>query len=162
MKRTIYLLHRRLSIIMAIPVLLWASSGMMHPVMTNIRPAVATQVFVPAPVDLGRIRMPLDSALRRRHLDSFSAVRLVQIDTNWFWQVRPAGAGAVPVYLSCKNGNVLTAGDWLYAQWLARYFLEGGAALRGVGGAGSRGGMVMTGSGGVVEAASRGAAMRGS
>jgi hypothetical protein len=55
-------------------------------------------------------------------------VRLVHIDTNWFYQVQPAARNATaasPVYLSCTNGNVLPAGDWLYAQYLARGFLEG-------------------------------------
>ena len=125
MKRKLFLLHRRLSIIIALPVLLWASSGLMHPVMTNVRPAVATQGYPQVAVEESRIRVSLDSALRRRHIDSIAAVRLVHIDTNWFYQVRPAARGAEPIYLSCANGNILPMGDWLYAQWLARYFLEG-------------------------------------
>jgi hypothetical protein len=126
MKRKLYLLHRRLSIIIALPVLLWASSGLMHPIMTNIRPAMATQVYAPLLVDPARLRAPLDSVLLRRHIDSVAAVRLVHIDTNWFYQVRTGGA--VPLYISCMNGKVLPMGDWLYAQWLARYFLEGGGS----------------------------------
>lgn len=144
MKRKLYLLHRRLSIIIALPVLLWASSGLMHPIMTNIRPKVATQGYAAVAVDTTRIRVPLDTALRRRHIDSFAAVRLVHIDTNWFYQIRPVGAGAVPLYLSCTNGNVLPMGDWLYAQWLARYFLEGSGktpAAEKKGGARSMGAM---------------------
>jgi hypothetical protein len=127
--KKIYLLHRRLSIIIAIPVLLWAISGFMHPLMTNIRPAIATQGIPPVPADSARIRFPLATALRNHHLDSFSNFRLVHIDTNWFYQVQPLAAG-VPVYISCTNGNVLTAGDWLYAQYLARQFLEGPAPYR--------------------------------
>lgn len=95
----------------------------MHPLMTNIRPAIATQGLPVLPVDSSRLRVSLVEALRKHHLDSFFAVRLVHIDTNWFYQVQ-IRAGE-PVYLSCTNGNVLTAGDWLYAQYLARYFLEG-------------------------------------
>src|SRR5882672_12147730 len=133
MRKKIYQLHRRLSIIIAIPVLLWAISGFMHPVMTNIRPAIATQGIPPVPIDSGRIRFPLATALRKHHLDNFSNFRLVHIDTNWFYQVQPLGSGTpagnniarVPIYISCTNGNVLTAGDWLYAQYLARQFLEG-------------------------------------
>jgi hypothetical protein len=146
MKKKLYSWHRRLSIIIAIPVVLWASSGFMHPLMTNIRPAVATQGWPSVAVDSSRLRVSLPEALRKHHLDSFSNVRLVHIDTNWFYQVQPvarrsgvAGSPAirptvspaiqptVPVYLSCTNGNVLPAGDWLYAQYLARYFLEGKA-----------------------------------
>ena len=146
MKKKLYRLHRQLSIIIAIPVFLWASSGFMHPLMTNIRPAIATQGWPAVVVDSTRLRVPLAAALRMHHLDSFANVRLVHIDTNWFYQVQPmrrgvaaAGPGViaapvspavqptVPVYLSCTNGNVLPAGDWLYAQYLARHFLEGGS-----------------------------------
>ncbi len=139
MKKKLYRLHRQLSIIIAIPVFLWASSGFMHPLMTNIRPAITTQGWPAVAVDSSRMRLSLAEALRKHHLDSFANVRLVHIDTNWFWQVQPArrGGGAaatvspavqptVPIYLSCTNGNVLPTGDWLYAQYLARHFLEGG------------------------------------
>ena len=126
MLKNIYQLHRRLSIIIAIPVLLWAISGFMHPIMTNIRPAIATQGIPPVTVDSARLRFPLTEALRRHHMDSLANVRLVHIDTNWFYQVQPVGRD-VPIYLSCTNGNMLTAGDWLYAQYLARQFLEGPA-----------------------------------
>lgn len=129
----------------------------MHPLMTNIRPAIATQGWPAVVVDSSRLRVSLVTALRKHHLDSFANVRLVHIDTNWFYQVLPVrrggGIGAaammspgvaaarpgvaagpvspavqptVPIYLSCTNGNVLPAGDWLYAQYLARHFLEGG------------------------------------
>jgi len=138
MKKQLYQWHRRFSIIIAIPVLLWASSGFMHPLMTNIRPAIATQGWPSRVIDSGRLSFPLPEALHKHHLDSFAAVRLVHIDTNWFYQVQPAARRTggttspaiqptVPVYLSCRNGNVLAAGDWLYAQYLARHFLEGEA-----------------------------------
>src|ERR1700744_3340749 len=114
MKKKLYRLHRQLSIIIAIPVLLWAGSGFMHPLMTNIRPAIATQGWPAAAVDAERLRVSLTAALRQHHIDSFSSVRLVHIDTNWFYQVVLPGHGPmvapavqpdVPVYLSCTNGN---------------------------------------------------------
>src|ERR1700754_2462515 len=89
MKKKLYRLHRQLSIIIAIPVLLWASSGFMHPLMTNIRPAIATQGWPAVAVDSSRMRVSLVEVLRMHHLDSFANVRLVHIDTNWFWQVLP-------------------------------------------------------------------------
>jgi hypothetical protein len=147
MRKKIYPLHRRLSIIIAIPVLLWAISGFMHPVMTNIRPAIATQGIPPVAIDTQRVRFPLAEALRRHHIDSFSNFRLVHIDTNWFYQVQPLAGGTgsdaahhiarVPIYISCTNGNVLIAGDWLYAQYLARQFLEGPAGYKVAGAEGA-------------------------
>jgi hypothetical protein len=124
MKKKIYKWHRTLSIIIAVPVILWAASGFMHPVMTNIRPKIATQGLMPVAVDSNKIQIPLQAALQKNRIDSFSNFRLVHIDTNWFYQLQ-LKENKPPVYLSANNGKILPAGDWLYAQYLARQFLEG-------------------------------------
>jgi uncharacterized iron-regulated membrane protein len=124
MRKKIYGVHRTLSLIVAIPVLLWALSGFMHPLMTNIRPQVATQLLPAAVIDSAHIKTDLAVALQQNHIDSISAFRLVRIDTTWFYQVQTPQEKE-PVYLSAVNGKELTAGNWLYAQYLARQFLEG-------------------------------------
>jgi hypothetical protein len=126
--KNIYGWHRRLSLIIALPVILSAGSGILHPIMTNIRPAVATQGLAPLAIPGSALRVSVEAALDSNHIDSVSRVRLVHIDSNWFYQVQRWGDD-VPVYLSAKNGHKLYQGDWLYAQWLARRFLEGGRAV---------------------------------
>lgn len=96
----------------------------MHPLMTNIRPKVAAQVLPPLVIDSAHIKTDLATALRQNHIDSITSFRLVHIDTTWFYQVQAPGEKE-PVYLSAVNGKELTAGNWLYAQYLARQFLEG-------------------------------------
>lgn len=130
--KNIYRWHRRLSLIIALPVILSAGSGILHPIMTNIRPAVATQGLPPLAVGDSALRVSVEAALDSNHIDSVSRVRLVHIDSNWFYQIQRWGDD-VPVYLSARNGHKLYQGDWLYAQWLARQFLEGGrgAGVRG-------------------------------
>ena len=124
MKKNIYKIHRSLSVIIAIPVLLWAVSGFMHPLMTNIKPAVATQVLKPSVIDSSKVHTSLENALYLNHIDSIQTFRLIHIDTSWFYQVQLA-PDKIPVYLSVIHGKQLTAGDWLYAQYLAQQFLEG-------------------------------------
>jgi hypothetical protein len=124
MKKKIYQWHRTISLIIAIPVILWAASGFMHPIMTNIRPKVATQWLVPQPIDSAKIKVSLQAALQLNKIDSFTNFRLVHIDNNWFYQVQ-RGKGKEPVYLATLTGKLLTGGDWLYAQYLAKQFLEG-------------------------------------
>lgn len=113
-RKKIYTWHRTLSLIIAIPVLLWAVSGFMHPLMTNIKPTVATQKLSPLAIDSHTIRIPLPVALQKNNITGFHNVRLVHIDTNFFYQVQQAVHKA-PVYLSTFNGKLLPAGDWLYA-----------------------------------------------
>jgi len=123
-RKNIYKWHRTTSLIIAIPVLLWAISGFLHPIMTNIRPKIATQFIKPAVIDSSTIKMPLQEALQKNGIDSFLSVRLIAIDTNWFYQVKLLHSPELEYY-SVSNGKKLKKGDWLYAQYLARIFLEG-------------------------------------
>lgn len=122
--KNIYKWHRICSLIIAIPVLLWAGSGFMHPIMTNLRPAVNSQSIYVKPLDSSHIKLRLEQVLKQNHIDSIYSARLVHIDTNWFYQVK-AGQSNTLTYISAKNGSILTKGDWLYAQYIARQFLEG-------------------------------------
>lgn len=123
-KKNIYKWHRIISIVIAIPVVLWAASGFMHPIMSSFRPKIATQFLIPKAIDSSYEKITLEKALTNNNIDSFKNVRLIHIDTNWFYQVQLIGKDEL-VYLSVKNGKLLKKGDWIYAQYLARYFLEG-------------------------------------
>ena len=125
-KKNIYKWHRIISIVISIPVVLWAASGFMHPIMSSFRPKVATQFLSAKAIDNSYEKITLEKALSINKIDSFKNVRLIHIDTNWFYQVQLIGKDEL-VYLSVKNGKLLKKGDWIYAQFLARYFLEGEA-----------------------------------
>lgn len=127
LRKNIYRWHRILSLIIALPVVLWAASGFMHPIMTTIRPRVATQLLTATPLDTGKIKLPLQDALQKNSISSFHNFRLVHIDTNWFYQVQKT-ANEPPLYLSVITGKKLANGDALYAQYLAKLFLEGSPA----------------------------------
>ena len=122
--KKIYKWHRSISLIIAIPVVLWAASGFMHPIMTNFKPSIATQFLKQIPVDNQKIKLSLDGALKLNGIDSFHNFRFVHIDTLWFYQV-VLSPNAHPLYLSANNGKMLKNGDRIYAQYLAKQFLEG-------------------------------------
>lgn len=124
MKKSIYKWHRILSLIIAIPVLLWAASGFMHPIMTNIRPSIRQQVLQPVALDHTKIKQPFSEALMQNGIVKFHDVRIVHFDTLWFYQVQ-LDVKSIPVYLSCNDGKQLKNGDELYARHLAKQFLEG-------------------------------------
>lgn len=123
MKKRIYRWHRQTSLLIALPLLLWAASGILHPIMTNMRPQVASQRLSPKPVDSNAIHTSLQQALQQNQLDSFTNIRLVCIDTNWFYQVQQ-GRHKDVTYLSTATGKLLKDGDVLYAKYLAKLFLE--------------------------------------
>lgn len=116
--------HRATSLLIAIPVVLWAASGFLHPIMTTIRPKVATQFLAPVVVDSSKIKFSLQQVLQNNHFAQWHNFRLVHIANNWFYQVQPTPQ-AVPLYFSTLTGKPLNNGDALYAQYLAKQFLEG-------------------------------------
>lgn len=124
MRKNIYQWHRRLSLIIAIPVVLWASSGFMHPVMTNLRPQMGTQWLPPQPIDSTKLLVPLREVLLKNNIDTVHNVRIVKMVNNWFYQVQLPDRPVLQ-YFSTQTGMSLKKGDELYARYLAKQFLQG-------------------------------------
>lgn len=124
MRKSIYKWHRKLSLIVALPVVLWAASGFMHPIMTNIRPRVAQPAYSAPALDSNRFIVSLDKALLKNNIASIRSGRIVQINGNYFYQLGIAGKSSLS-YISTQSGNLLKNGDELYARYLARIFTEG-------------------------------------
>lgn len=128
MRKRIYRIHNLLSLIISVPVALWAISGFMHPVMTNIRPAVVSQSLPSFAVDTAQIKVPLEQCLLSNGIDSISNVHIVHIGGQQFYQVLVDNDRRDIRYFSTVTGKLLEKGDELYARFLARSFLEGGPA----------------------------------
>lgn len=116
--------HRTLSLIIAIPVVLWALSGFMHPIMTTIRPKVGTQFIANQPLDSSQLKLNLADALSKNNIAQFHNFRIMAIGGHTFYQVIVPN-DKTPVYISSENGELLKNGDQLYARDLAKKFLEG-------------------------------------
>jgi hypothetical protein len=120
----IYLWHRRLSLVIAIPVFLWAFSGFMHPLMTNIKPKIGHSVLELKPIEQDKIKIGLSQILQQYDIKYYHRFRLIRIDTSWFYQIQVTPESK-PFYYSTTTGKGLVNGDALYAQYLAGLFLGG-------------------------------------
>lgn len=125
MRKKIYKWHRRCALTISIPVVLWALSGFMHPVMTNIRPQIATQLYESPPVDRSQLIVPLSRALQRNGITAFADIHIIRMGGQQFYQVLMDAAHNDIRYISTVSGRQLAGGDQLYAQFLARKFLSG-------------------------------------
>lgn len=123
LKKKIYRWHRIISIVVALPLFLWAASGLLHPIMANMRPDVASQWIKSQPVNSSRIQTTLQQSLQQNGIDSLTNIRIVSINSAWFYQVQ-TGVHKTPLYLSTQTGKILVHGDMLYAKYLAQQFLE--------------------------------------
>ncbi len=122
--KQLYKLHRTLSVIIALPVVLWAGSGFLHPLMTSIRPEISSQQLNERTIDSIDVVVPLQQALMSHAIKSFVQVRLVYIDTALFYQVQLNDRNLQ--YISAKNGATLLRGDTAYAEYIAHQFLAAG------------------------------------
>ena len=124
MRQNILKWHRLLSLIIALPVVLWALSGFMHPIMTTIRPKIGTQWLPAQAIDSSQLKINLADALSKNNITQFHNFRIMAIGGHTFYQVIVPN-DKIPVYISSENGELLKNGDQLYARDLAKKFLEG-------------------------------------
>ena len=123
-KRKIYQWHKYLSLVIAIPVLLWAASGFMHPIMTTIKPEVSQQTYIAPAIDSSQLKISIADALSINKYAKINTIRIIQINGTHFYQVKLPGVAKLQ-YISTKDGKQLKNGDELYARYLAKYFLLG-------------------------------------
>jgi hypothetical protein len=124
LRKNIYKWHRTTSLIIAIPVFLWALSGFMHPIMTTFRPKVGIQFLPPQAIDSSKIKLPLQTALAQNNVAVIANFRIVQMAGNYFYQIQLPN-NKVLQYISTQTGKTLKNGDDLYARYIAKQFLQG-------------------------------------
>ena len=121
-RRNIYRGHRVTSLLIALPVLLWAMSGFLHPVMGGFKPDVKNSRLQPTEIDTSKITFSLQAALQQNGIDSFQNFRIVKLYRGYYYQVWQRGIDSL-TYLNCESGNVLLNGDKHYAAYLAQRYL---------------------------------------
>jgi hypothetical protein len=84
---------------------------------------------MPRPIDSSKLTVTLQQALRQNNINKLQQVRIVCIDTHYFYQVI-VNAGKPALYLSATTGEHLHNGDALYAQYLAKQFLQGQRTIK--------------------------------
>lgn len=131
-RRNIYKWHRSISIVIAVPVIMWTLSGILHPVMSTFKPKIKHQSIKPIPVDQEKIKLSLGEVLKTNGIASINNFRFVTLHNKQYYQVLPEG-GDIPLYFNTENGLFLKDGDQLYATELSKRFLdEEGTAITDV------------------------------
>lgn len=122
-RRNIYRWHRVTSLIVAAPILLWALSGFLHPVMNSFKPEVRNQFLPTAAIDTTKIHVSLQQALEQNKISSFHNFRVIKLDSNYYYQIQQNDNDTL-TYLSCIDGMLLKNGDRLYASYLGQRYLS--------------------------------------
>lgn len=123
-KQNSYKWHRILGIVTTIPVIFWCLSGLMHPIMAHwFKPSIAHEKLETKTIDSTQIKVSLHEVLVKNKIDTFKNFHLVTFNNTTFYQIKTTLENE-NLYFNTKTGSELKNGDQIYAQWLARYFLD--------------------------------------
>ena len=112
--------HRRLGLIACAGIVIWASSGALHPLLSRYQPQPA-QRMAPAVDTLATSAQALATVLAHARVAQIHQARLVRMAYKTYYQV-DAGDGTVR-YFDVLSGAERRDGDRSYAEYLARHFL---------------------------------------
>ena len=123
LKQKVYKWHRTLAFITIIPVVFWCLSGIMHPFMAHFfKPQIANNAIEKKAIDTTEIKISLEASLLQNKIEKIKNFRFVSFNESQFYQVKTIHDSIL--YFNTSTGGVLKNGDVLYANWLARYFLD--------------------------------------
>lgn len=120
--RHMYRWHRVLGLITVVPVIMWAISGLSHPLMSNLlRPVIAHETVPAPPLAPAALAVPVAQVLARHGLAAVQNLRVVQLHRQPTYQVTDF-RGRLR-YFSAATGQEIADGDRAYAEDVARYLL---------------------------------------
>ncbi|HVK98824.1 MAG TPA: PepSY domain-containing protein, partial [Dongiaceae bacterium] len=112
--------HRRIGLLVALPVLLWTLSGVLHPIMSRLNPQPANPAPPLAPLPEANWLAP-GVALQKAGVEQLQALRLVTVAGQPYYQASPA-SNAQRIYINAQNGIVLDQGEQQHALEMALHF----------------------------------------
>jgi hypothetical protein len=117
-RKKIYKWHRMLSLLAAVPMIMWSASGMLHQAGSWAKPKLVKDSIAPAKPDQSVIKMPLPDVLKRHCIDKMIGLHIVEYNKKFYYQVR-INKDSPSVYLSVTDGHELDRGEERYAVALA-------------------------------------------
>jgi hypothetical protein len=120
--RHMYRWHRVLGLLTVVPVIMWALSGLSHPLMANLlRPAIAHETVPTPPLPAAALAVPVAQVLAQHRLAAVQNLRVVQLHRQPTYQITDF-RGRLR-YFSAATGQEIPTGDRAYAEDVVRYLL---------------------------------------
>lgn len=120
MKAKLYKIHRVLSLVIFVPVILWSLSGILHPIMANwfrVSPAQKTGITEMHSADSSRIA--IQDLCLQNNINKAENIGLTYLEQEEVYQIKQNG---IISYYAAHSGNEIENGDELYAIKLARHY----------------------------------------
>ena len=114
--------HRWFGVISCIAVIMWGSSGVMHPIMSRLNPQ-PVNAQPPLSTPLLHTAMAPAEVLMRAEIKEVSGLRVLTWNEGTYYQVT-VPAQPQRRYFEVNSGSELAEGDMKYAEYLARHFVN--------------------------------------
>lgn len=113
--------HKRFGVGLAILVILWAATGVLHPIMSwlNPKPIHKQASFVIA--NSQTPLLTLQNALQKHAIEDIEWARLIAFNQQPYYQIKQAQQTQA-LYIHAQTGATLQDGDARYAVLLAQYY----------------------------------------
>ena len=114
--------HRWFGVVACVAIMMWAASGIMHPIMSRLNPQ-PVNVQAPQTTPLLHNALAPSEVLPQAGIKAVSSLRILAWDDVSYYQVSIAGQ-AQRRYFEVNSGQELADGDVKYAEFLARHFVN--------------------------------------
>ena len=117
--KQIYKWHKRIGLIVAIPVILWTLSGLLHPIMGWIKPEIKHRSYTPEKIDLSTINSSFIDSLTSLDIQNFSNIHIASFENKRYLQIKDKNGYR---YFNVRTAKEHTNAENEYVQFLARHF----------------------------------------
>ncbi len=115
--------HRKVGLVILIPIILWCFSGLMHPIMSRwVKVSIPKRSIDKVALSGDEFSLSLQEILKINQIQHLVSFNVVNIEGAFFYQV--ILPGQVIKYFNVDKGNELPNGDEIYAKYLARFFMQ--------------------------------------
>lgn len=121
MYKLLYKWHKLVGLVVCVPIVLWALSGLLHPVLRLTKPVLATEKYSQSPLMPGSMMIGPKAALDKYAITDIKNIRVISIQARHYYRVNMVDGSIV--YFDTQSGDQLVDGERRYAEFLARHYL---------------------------------------
>lgn len=112
--------HRRIGVATCVGIVLWALSGVSHPIMTHLQPVPVAFTAPANPLNIPT-NFNAKAILSAQHIDHFEKLAFISLNSKTYLRVSEQALSPAR-YFDVANGQELIHGDIQYANMLASHF----------------------------------------
>jgi len=122
MLETMYKWHKWIGLVTAIPIILWALSGLLHPTLRLTKPDIAIQHLAPEPLDIKKIVFNPDEVMRLNNIQQLGNISVVTMNKRHYYRFYLNKDDIR--YFDAVTADELVNGEQRYAEYLAHQYLD--------------------------------------